>query len=221
MSEQGEVWRGEFGTSYTDRNALTLEEVAATYISRYNTTPPKLKKKFVGNIRRSAKILEVGSNIGNQLLWLRAMGFENLYGIEIQTYAAKISKTKNLNIIIGSAFDLPFEDDSFDLIFTDGLLIHISPEDINRVLQEIYRCSNKYIWGFEYYADKYVELLYRGRCNLMWKANFAKLYLSLFPGLRLIKKKYLKYIKNNSVDVMFLLEKANEYLGTTISARTK
>ena len=145
-------WNGEFGKEYTYRNARTLEQVAASYAERYekDVTPTKLKGEFIGHINRSIRILEVGSNVGNQLLWLQSMGFENLYGIELQKYAIELSKsrTENINIINGSAFDIPFKDAFFDLVFTDGVLIHIGPLEIGQALKEIYRCSNKYIWGF-------------------------------------------------------------------------
>jgi len=81
-----------------------------------------------------------------------------------------------------SADDIPFKDGYFDMVFTSGVLIHISPGNINRVLDEIYRCSREYIWGFEYYADDYTEVNYRGHESLLWKTNFPKLYLDRFPN---------------------------------------
>jgi pseudaminic acid biosynthesis-associated methylase len=115
------------------------------------------------------KVLEIGSNVGNQLLCLQEAGFKNLYGIELQSYAVELSKsrTKGINIIQGSAFDIPFKNDFFDLIFTSGLLIHIAPEDITTVLDEIHRCTIKYIWCFEYYSDVYTKIEYRGHTDLL------------------------------------------------------
>jgi pseudaminic acid biosynthesis-associated methylase len=137
------------------------------------------------------------------------MGFSNLYGIELQSYAVELSKsrTRRINIIEGSAFDIPYKDGYFDLVFTSGLLIHISPSDISRAMREIYRCTREYIWGFEYYADKYTEIAYRGHRNLLWKADFARLYLDQFGDLELVKEERLKYLDNDNVDSMFLLRK--------------
>jgi len=91
------------------------------------------------------------------------MGFQTLYGIELQEYAVEISKsrTKHINIIQGSAFDIPFKDNFFDLVFTSGLLIHIAPSDVEQILREIHRCTKKYIWGSEYFADSYTQVEYR------------------------------------------------------------
>jgi pseudaminic acid biosynthesis-associated methylase len=205
------MWRGAFGKEYTDRNALTLEQMDELYKKNYGVSRTKLNEVFLGDLDRSAKILEVGSNLGNQLLSLQRMGFENLYGIEVNSYAIERAKanTKNINIIRGDAFDIPFKDRCFDLVFTSGVLIHIALQDIERALREIYRCSRKYIWGFECYADSYTEVRYRGHDNLLWKTDFASLYLSFFDDLELVKEKRLKYLEDENVDTMFLIRKWN------------
>lgn len=149
-------------------------------------------------------------NIGNQLLCLQKAGFKNLHGIELQSYAVKLSKsrTEGINITQGSAFDIPFKDGFFNLVFTSGLLIHIASEDINRVLDEIHRCTKQYIWCFEYYSDVYTPMPYRGRADLLWKANFSKLFLDRFEDLILIQEEHFKWLDNsNKIDFMFLLQK--------------
>jgi pseudaminic acid biosynthesis-associated methylase len=209
ITEQMEKWAGQFGKEYTDRNALSLEEMDALYQRNYGVTRAELNEQFLKGIDRSIRILEVGSNVGNQLLCLQRMGFSNLYGIELQNYAVELSKsrTKRINIIEGSAFDIPYKDGYFDLVFTSGLLIHISPSDIALPMREMHRCTREYIWGFEYYADKYTEIPYRGHGNLLWKADFAKLYLDQFEDLELVKEERLKYLDSDNVDSMFLLRK--------------
>ena len=74
-------------------------------------------------------------------------------------------------------------------------------------MNEIYRCTKEYIWGFEYYDEKYTEIIYRGKKGLLWKANFPQLYLNLFEDVQLIKEEKLKYLNDNNIDVMFLLKK--------------
>ncbi len=155
------------------------------------------------------RILEVGSNVGNQLLSLQRMGFGALYGIELQSYAVEISKSKskNINIIQGDASDIPFKDGYFDMVFTSGVLIHIDPNNLPCVLREIHRCTKKYIFGFEYYSDETKDIPYRGKSNLLWKADFAKKYVDLFNDLTLVKEERIKYLGNENIDAMFLLKK--------------
>jgi pseudaminic acid biosynthesis-associated methylase len=203
------TWVGEFGKEYTDRNALSLQEMEDLYQKNYGLTRTELNQQFISELGRSNKILEVGSNIGIQLFFLKRMGFENLYGIEIQSYAVELSKSKTqkINIIQGSAFDIPFKDSYFDMVFTSGVLIHISPSDIDPALKEIHRCTNRYIWGFEYFAEKYTEVQYRGQKDLLWKTDFSRLFLDRFKDLELVKEIRIKYLTNDNVDTMYLLRK--------------
>jgi pseudaminic acid biosynthesis-associated methylase len=209
---QTEKWEGEFGQAYTQRNPYTVHDTNNLYQKLYGVTRIEMNQEFIGSLPLSMRILEVGSNVGAQLLILREMGFQNLYGIEIQIEAIEFSKSvsREIQIIPGTASDIPFKNSFFDLVFTSGVLIHISPRDIRNAMKEVYRCSRKYIWGFEYFAEDYTEIVYRGEKNLLWKANFARMYLDLFQDLSLTKEKKFSYIGNNNVDKMFLLEKTVE-----------
>ncbi|MFC1577317.1 pseudaminic acid biosynthesis-associated methylase [Candidatus Omnitrophota bacterium] len=210
ITGQLKKWKGGFGKVYTERNAISVSGMDRMYKGRYGATRSGLNKIFLDKIDRSARILEVGSNVGNQLLCLQKMGFKRLYGIEPQDYAVELSKkrTKGISIIRGNIFDIPFKDDYFDIIFTSGVLIHINPKDINRAIKEIHRCSRVYIWGFEYYSKRYEEVLYRGHKDLLWKANFSGIYKEIFPGLKVVKISFLEHLDNSgNTDAMFLLKK--------------
>lgn len=185
MTKQEKQWAGKFGDKYTLRN--------------FNA-----KSKIKLNLNRSLRILEVGANIGTQLLALKRMGFKNLYGIEINPKSVERARIKN--IIVGSAFDIPFKDNYFDLVFTAGVLIHISPRDIKKVMKEIIRCSKKYVMGYEYYAPKYEKVVYRGNKDLLWKTDFAKLYQEF--NLKLLDEKRFK--TKEGTDTVFMLKKGRQ-----------
>ncbi|MBI5093029.1 MAG: methyltransferase domain-containing protein [Candidatus Hydrogenedentes bacterium] len=208
-TKQMEQWSGEFGRLYTDRNPQTFEEMDVFYLREFGVSRSTLNAEFLGDLDRSIRILEVGANVGAQLLGLQAMGFENLYGIELQAYAVEKAKanTRGVNLIQGSAFDIPYKDGYFDLVYTSGVLIHLSPEDIGAALDEIHRCTRAYIWGWEYYAPEYGSVPYRGNEELLWKTDFARLYMSRFPALRLVRERRVKYLANDNLDTMFLLRK--------------
>ena len=209
ITEQASKWSGAFGREYTDRNPQSIEEMEELYTRNYGLSRTELNRRFLDNLDRSMRILEVGSNVGNQLLCLQRMGFGALYGIELQSYAVEISKSKskNINIIQGEASNIPFKDGYFDMVFTSGVLIHIAPKNLQDVLGEIHRCTKKYIFGFEYYSDETKEIAYRGNSDLLWKADFAGKYLGLFDDLALAKEERIKYLGNENVDEMFLLKK--------------
>lgn len=210
ITHQRKTWEDEFGAEYIKRNLYTPEELNKFYKNRYGITKNQLNDEFLKDLPKDIKILEVGTNVGNQLNHLQSMGFTNLYGIEIQERAIEFSKqtTRGLNIIKGDALNIPFKDGFFDLVYTHGVLIHISPDNINSAISEIYRVSNKYIWGLEYFADEYTEIEYHGQMNLLWKTDFKKLYLDKFSNLKLLKEKKYKYLEEEKlVDQVFLLEK--------------
>lgn len=210
-TKQIDTWSSDFGREYTDRNPHTAEEMDALYETDFRTTRSRLNEEFVGQLSRDIRILEVGANVGAQLAVLKKMGFKNLYGIELQSYAVEQSRKFNpaLNIIQASAFDIPFKSEHFDLVYTSGVLIHIGPNELPMALAEIHRCSKRYVWGFEYYAPNYSEISYRGNTGLLWKGDFAGIYLKQFSDLVTVKTKDVPYVNSpeKNVDRMFLLEK--------------
>jgi pseudaminic acid biosynthesis-associated methylase len=213
MSNQQEnFWSGQFGKEYTDRNTRQRDELNQVYQSWYGVSRLTMNEKFLGSLPKDIRILEVGCNTGMQLACLQSMGFTSLYGIELQDYAVEKAKayTQGINVIQGSAFDIPFKDKFFDLVFTSGVLIHIAPENLSKVFAEMYRCSKKYLWGFEYYAEKTTAINYRGNEGFLWKANYAQLMQDQFPDLKLTNKQLYPYISEREIgntDFMYLLEK--------------
>ena len=183
----------------------------ALYRRNFGLARSELNREFLGDMDRALRILEVGTNVGVQLQFLQDMGFRELYGMDVQTGALKATEKlrRDIKWIAGNASGIPFDDGFFDLVFTSGVLIHISPDDIEAAMREIHRCTKRYIWGFEYYADEYTPVPYRGRNDLLWKANFRQLYLDLFPDLMLAKERTMPYLANDNCDVMFLLEKTD------------
>jgi len=202
-------WTNEFGREYTKRNAYSVDSLNKAYLDCFGISRAALNRSFLKSVAKSSRILEVGCNIGIQLRFLRQAGFNNLYAIEPQADAVKSVRRSlpDANIITGNGLDIPFKDGYFDLVYTSGVLIHIHPKDIKKAIREIYRCSNKYIWGFEYYAKKCEEVLYHGYRNLLWKTDFVKLFLDTFSDLTIEKIKHLKHRDNDNVDFMYLLKK--------------
>jgi len=209
-TQQEKFWNSNFGKEYTDRNKWSSDdEWDKTYLETWGMSKLDINDKVMKNLPRDIKILEVGCNYGAQLRGFQRMGFTNLYGVELQSYAVEESKKffSHLNIIKGSGFDLPFKDDFFDLVCTNGVLIHISPDDHPNFMKEIHRCSKKYVMGWEYYDKNVTELNYRSNQGFMWKADFENIYKKNFPDLKTVEKHLIKYISSTNSDAIFLLEK--------------
>jgi pseudaminic acid biosynthesis-associated methylase len=209
MNKQSEFWSGQFGNQYTDRNI----NIDNSTFDKFGITRSSMNQQFLSNLD-IANVLEVGCNRGEQLnlLWCANENIKDFYGIDINEYALYEARKNNLylNFIKGSALDIPFKDNQFDLVFTSGVLIHISPESLKQVMSEIYRVSKKYIFGFEYFSEYYQDIEYRGQTNVLWKGNFCEVYQRLFLDLKLVKQEFYKYQDNSgNVDSMFLLEKTS------------
>lgn len=210
-TEQMQTWRGEFGQQYTDRNLLAPPDLDALYIRDFGMPRSEMNREFLGSLPRDIKILEVGSNVGNQLQMLQEMRFSRLYGIELQPYAVELSKqrTKHINIIEGSAFDIPFRDGYFDLVFTSGVLIHLAPDNVQQAFSEMHRCARRYIWGMEYFSPEYEQVAYRGHDGLLWKADYCRLFEEAFSDLRVVHRRVYDRLGSANRDIMYLLEKSS------------
>jgi pseudaminic acid biosynthesis-associated methylase len=208
-TSQTKQWDGRFGREYTDRNPSSAAEMDALYEKQYGVTRTALNARFLAEIPKDAHILEVGCNIGNQLLILRHMGYENLNGIDIQKYALQKARSRmpNGRFEHASVLEIPFPDSSFDLVFTSVVLIHVAPNDLAKALNEIHRCTRRYIWGIEYYAPEVTMIRYRGHEDLLWKADYANLYLEAFQDLELLRMERIFYLGTPNEDRMFLLKK--------------
>jgi len=202
-------WKGDFGREYTDRNTLDPAALDLLWQSNYGVTRTALNRKFLASIPAGARILEVGCNVGNQLLLLHGMGYESLHGVEIQSYAVRIAEERvpSATVVEGSALSIPYPDRHFDLAFTSGVLIHIAPADLARALSEIHRVTKTWIWGAEYYAPNAAEINYRGHHDLLWKGDFSRLYLEQFPDLQLLREERIPYLNSANTDTMFLLQR--------------
>jgi len=73
-----------------------------------------------------------------------------------------------------------------DLVYTKGLLIHIPPEQLPQVYDNLYHLSNHLILIGEYYSPRREHLHYRGEPGKLWKADFAGELMDRFPDLKLI-----------------------------------
>lgn len=210
LPKQAATWSSDFGNAYTARNPQSIEEMESLYARDYGVSRLSMNEAFLGSLDRSIRILEVGANIGTQLEILRRMGFTNSVGVDVNAFAVQEAKRlyPDVKVIEGSAFELPFTDLEFDLTYMSGVLIHISPDDMGRAMDELYRTSKKYIWGFEYYAPELVALEYRGNEGLLWKRDFCQEYLKRFPDLKLVKEQKYLMTDGKNVSQMFLLEKA-------------
>jgi pseudaminic acid biosynthesis-associated methylase len=180
-------------------------EYGHEYIERNNFAPWKLKLGVRG-FRRILKglefqsLLEVGSNIGLNLWfiseWAKKRKQEKLlYAVEPYPEAYGIltsqDKFKWAGAFNESGYKLPFEDNSMDIAMTHGVLIHVAPENLKRMTDEIVRVAKKYVICTEYFSHEPEEVGYKGKEHLIFKRDFGKWYLDNYPNLKCINYGFL------------------------------
>ena len=66
-SKQSEFWKSDFGREYTDRNSRDDKDWDEFYFKNWGITKIEMNERFINDLSRDAKILEVGCNSGMQL----------------------------------------------------------------------------------------------------------------------------------------------------------
>jgi pseudaminic acid biosynthesis-associated methylase len=167
LTEQEQFWQGEFGRSYTERNAdLNWRARIPFWRDIIDLTKPR-------------SVLEAGCNIGSNLKAIRNINpMIALWGCDINQVAIEEAGDAGLSVVNASLFDLKKEwpEYGFDLVATVGVLIHVAPEDLGRAVDSIISVSNRYVLAVEYADETEVEVNYRGHAQRLWRRPFGKLY---------------------------------------------
>jgi spore coat polysaccharide biosynthesis protein SpsF len=167
------LWSGEFGDEYVDRNIGAYQERRAFWTSLLATTQP-------------ASVLEVGSNVGGNLQWIaESVPAERITGIDVNHKALTRLRERvpGVNAVWSSARELPFADQSFDLVFTMGVLIHQPDESLPAVMDEMVRVAGRYVLCGEYHGDATREIAYRGYRNALFRRDYGGLFADRFRGM--------------------------------------
>jgi pseudaminic acid biosynthesis-associated methylase len=176
-----ELWSGEFGDAYVERNAPTVDARRGFWFDILDQFPAR-------------NALEVGCAAGANLQVLsERIPANQVWGSDINTAALTTlqQSVPGVNATWGVARDLPFRERWFDLVFTVGLLIHQPDATLPLVMGEIVRCSRRWIlWG-EYHADEQTQVQYRGLDGVLFKRDYGRIYQELFPELTLRAEGFL------------------------------
>lgn len=176
-------WRGGFGDSYTERNAVTPEHLAARTTMWARILRPTMR-------RPPASILEVGANVGLNLRALRRLTSASLYALEPNAKARRRLIADNVipedRVLDGGASAIALPDAAVDLAFTCGVLMHIHPDDLPATTAEIHRVASRYVACIEYFADKPEEIPYRGHRDVLFKRDFGAYWMDRFDDLQVI-----------------------------------
>lgn len=175
-TEQEAFWSGAFGDDYVERNRGEALVASRTHM-------------FSNALRRAgpvASAVEFGPNIGLNLIALRRLlPALDLAAIEINAKAVEsLRQIDRLEVHHGSILDRHVAR-TFELSFCSGVLIHINPDALPAVYDNLHAASHRLILLAEYYNPAPVAIPYRGHGDRLFKRDFAGEMLDRFPDLSL------------------------------------
>lgn len=176
------LWAGDFGLEYEQRNAPKDSDqfnLRVEMMKRLTEMVGPFPSIVGGKIER---VLEIGCGAGHNLLalasqgpgWMKPKG--SWVGIDVNKslVGKSLWDKPSITTTFATATDLPFQDSRFQLVFTVGTLIHISPlEALDKAYSEILRVSDGYIALAEYFSPKPQYINYRGIEGALWKRDFG------------------------------------------------
>ena len=102
---------------------------------------------------RPKSVLDIGCAYGFTVGRLNILGIPSK-GIDISEYAlSKADDEVRPFLVLGSATHLPFEDKSFDFIFSSGVLEHLEGDALRESVDEIIRVGNQGLIGVSVLDD--------------------------------------------------------------------
>lgn len=197
-TEQEQFWAGEFGMEYQQRNVG--EGLLSSNVALFT--------RILASTRGVKSVLELGCNIGNNLIALNRINKDlALTAYEINEAAAAKAAALNVGkVVCGTVIEPLPATETYDLTYTKGVLIHINPDELNKVYDNLVRLSNRYVMVSEYYNPTPVTVNYRGNNDRLFKRDFAGELMDRH-GLRLVDYGFMYHRDPN-----FPMDDANWFL---------
>jgi len=199
---------GAHVTKHSEGSREFFEEIADFH---YKIECQWLKPTFKFEQYRGKKVLEVGVGSGIDHLELAKAG-AILTGIDITPKSIKLTK-KNLelndyhsNLLVADAENLPFKDNSFNVVYSFGVLHHTlniqkAMDEIYRVLESkgkavisLYHKNSLSFWLFVFLYDfilkgKFLKMSFKDRISAIEKGGEETK-----PLVQLFTRKQVKYL---------------------------
>jgi len=175
------LWAGEFGAAYAERNPVDIER-------RSGFWGGLLERHPIGSV------LEIGCGQGANLAPIaRRLDPADVWGVDVNAVAIDRARANapGANVVLSRARELPFRDRFVDLTFTVGALIHQPEESLAGVIDEIVRCSAKFVLWAEYHAPATEEVPYHGTRGSLFRRDYGAIYATSYPELAVVESGFL------------------------------
>jgi pseudaminic acid biosynthesis-associated methylase len=175
------LWNGDFGDQYVARNASAGGGRAPFWAWHMDRFP-------------ASRVLEIGCNVGANLRhFVDRVEPASLWGVDINERALAHAREAlpSVNLAWAGARELPFRDGFFDLTLSVAVLIHQPTKTLGDAIDELVRCSRRFVTLIEYTAPEVVEVNYRGEVGAFFKRPFGDVVAQRQPGLALVHRQHV------------------------------
>lgn len=135
------------GSSYHDKDTCCSRPVIASEMETDTILDFKnsVESGSIYSPSGSVTLLDIGCSNGVAVRDLRSMGYD-AWGIDPAPRAIEYCEKRRLTTCVtGSAVTIPFEDNSFHIIFSTDTIEHIRPREVDKVIDEFYRVATHYL----------------------------------------------------------------------------
>ena len=196
MTDQIDLWCGEFGNQYHKRN---IDVAVSRKAGLHNLWAWIFN--FIDD-ESPMKILEIGAGTGANLDIIANLRMDDkLSAVEVNKEAAfQLFNNRNVMRVWNCSWQdarvESFTHAQYDLVFTSGVLIHVHPNDRIEFMQKIVDVGSKWVVAIEYISNETKEILYRGEKSALWSGDYKLHYENL--GLEFVGEKY--FSKDSGLD---------------------
>jgi len=193
----------KFSKDYNSRNQKERDH-------KYFTSEPLARKiiSIVKNYNHKIKALEIGCGNGDRIKYLKNLKLKNLNISGVDPASDSVFSKK------GATYNLPFKNNTFDLVYYAFCLYMVKPEDLINSLYECNRVTKKKSWIiiYDFYSKNFVKKKYKHFNTQIIKMDYSKMF-SWIPCY-LIKNQVFFDYENN-----FKFTKDKEKLSTLITIK--
>lgn len=196
---------------WEDRGASYVNEARRNQIvcGKFTPDPRQLKTKEIMdklNIQPQ-NLLELGCGFGRNIKFFNQyFQIKDLTGIDFSSNILKTAKKylKGLDCKLynGDIKNLPFDNNSFDMVYSYGVLMYIKPCEIEQILKEALRVSKNYVVFSELIYDEKAQYGWKG-----WDGSYKHNYKEILSKLNGFEILYNGVVSDSDT---YILRKKNE-----------
>lgn len=131
---------------------------------KYNRKPKKIIEQIIAiveNTDKNAKILSVGSGDGYVERYIVERTGRNIECLDVSPKGVAIARERGLEVYEGSVYDLPFKEDSYDLVLAIHIFEHlVTPEIFLEQVLRVIKPEGKFFISLPNYGNLAYRIKY-------------------------------------------------------------